>query len=125
MAKPLLVRTDRSPAKKLPFSVSTGGQPIAVTIAAQDEFHNIPEGYRDELHVWWNNNDVAVDGGVLLRLGAGAAEEIAVLAPFREIIKVLDGVPIEGVVGGLSLEALALTEPGMLLGYVIRTAIDV
>ena len=124
MAKPLLVQTDRSPAKKLPLSLSVGGQPISVTISLQKDIHVIPEGYRDELHLWWNNNDAAVDGQVLLRLGAAATEEVIALAPFREIVKVVDGIPIEGVAGGLTIECLALTEPGKIFGYVIRTPIQ-
>ena len=124
MARPLLVQTDRSPAKKLPLSESVGGQPISVTIAVQLAIHTIPEGYRDEVHLWWNNTDAAADGAILLRLGATSSEEVVQLAPFREIIKCVDGAVIEGVSGGLELQALALTEPGKLMGYVVRTAIE-
>ena len=124
MAKPLLVQTDRSPAKKIGLSESVGGQPITVTIALQIAFHTVPEGYRDEVHVWWNNTDAAVDGAILLRLGAAASEEIVQLAPFRETIKCVDGLVFEGVAGGLELQALALTEPGKLMGYVVRSAIE-
>ena len=124
MAKPLLVQTDRSPAKKITLSESVGGQPISVSIGAQIAIHTIPEGYRDEVHLWWNNTDAAADGAVLLRLGATASEEIIILAPFRETQKVCDGIPIEGVAGGLELQALGITEPGKLFGYVIRTAIE-
>lgn len=123
MAKPLLVRTDRSPALKLPLSASTGGQALSVTIALQIVVHTVPEGYRDEIHVWWNNTDAAIVGSLLMRLGATAANDIIVLAPFREIIKVLDGFLVEGVDGGLDIEALALTEPGKIWGHVIRSPI--
>lgn len=124
MAKPLLVQTDRSPARKIPLSESVGGQPISVTIAVQLAIHTIPEGYRDEVHIWWNNTDVAADGAILVRLGATASEELVQLAPFRETVKVCDGLVIEGVAGGLELQALALTEPGKLIGYVVRTPIE-
>lgn len=123
MAKPLQVQTDRSPAKKLPLSESVGGQAITVTIALQIPVHTVPEGYRDEIYLWWNNVDAAVDGVAILRLGAAAAHDIAINVPQRETTKLLDGFLVEGIAGGLDIEALGITEPGKVWGYVVRTPI--
>jgi hypothetical protein len=110
------VENSNPESDRLPFSMN-GGQAMPITTAAYQPFHTVPAGARDEVWLYWNNTDPAVDGHILIRFGSAAANDILEVAPHREIVTVLKGIPIEGPV---TLEALAITEPGKLLGYVRR-----
>lgn len=122
MAKPLLTRTDRSPVRKMALSEG-GGLPVVVTIITQQLVHVVPEGYKDEIHLWWNNNDASVAGAILIEINADANLSLIRSAAARSIEKVLDGMVIEAGSADVDVDALALTEPGVLWGYVFRSAI--
>lgn len=125
MAKNLRVTTDRSPALKIGLSATDGGEALAVTTALQINVHVIPEGYKDEIYMWWVTNDAAADGAVLVRLGDGAANEFIVKTPFRTISQILDGHVVEARTADRAIQLLAITEPGHVFGYVIRVPITV
>lgn len=123
MARPLQIQTDNAAAKKAALSEGAG-IPVAVTISTQQLVHVVPEGYRDELHLWWNNTDAAADGAILIEFNGDANLSIIEIAPFRETIKPINGMVIEAQSGDVDVDALALTEPGILWGYALRTAIE-
>jgi hypothetical protein len=125
MARPLRVQTDRSPAKKIPFSESIGGQAFESGTGAQIDLHVVPEGYQDEVHLWVNNPDPANNGRFLWRFGIGASNDQLISMAADTIVKAVDGVPIRGIAGGLGIEVLSITETMKLTGYVIRSAINV
>lgn len=123
MVKPLFVQTDRSPAKKIPFSGSVGGQAYSSSTAQQTVLHTVPEGYRDEIHLWCNNASAATAGRFLWRFGAGSGNDMVIATVADTNVKTIDGVPIEGVAGGLDIEVLSITQAIQITGYVIRTPI--
>ncbi len=114
--KPLQVQASNPESDRIPFSVN-GGHALAVGVSTQIPFHEVPAGFRDEVWCWWNNTDDTTDGHILVRFGPSAGNDIICNGPHRQVQPVLQGFPINGPV---TLEALAITQPGKLLGFVRR-----
>lgn len=124
MAKPLLVQTDRSPARKIPLSEG-GGLPVVCSTAGQALIHVVPEGYRDELYIWANNNDSTNDGEILIEFDGDNTLSIVGTTTHREIDPIIiDGMVLEARTADVEIECLAIAEPVVLWGCVLRTAIE-